>query len=313
MLHHSRVLGLVLGLHAAAGRPTDVEGPHGELRARLPDGLGGDDTHRLPQLGQPARAEVAPVAHHADPPLGVAGEGGADAHALQARLLDLLGQLLGDLVAGLHDDLAGERIADVLRGDATQDAVAQRLDDLAALHEGRGLDELHGAAVVLTHDHVLGDVHQPPGQVARVRRLEGGVGQALAGAVGGGEVLQHGEPLAEVGGDGRLDDLARGLGHEPAHPGQLTNLLLGASGAGVGHHVDGVELAPLLARLQVAEHVLRDELGGVGPDVDHLVVALAVGDDAVLVLLLDLVHLAPRPRDVPLLGRVARACRRCRC
>ena len=72
---------------------------------------------------------------------------------------------------------------------------------------------------------VLGHVDQPPGQVAGVGGLERGVGQTLAGAVGRDEVLQHGQALAEVGGDRRLDDLAGGLGHQAAHAGQLPDLL----------------------------------------------------------------------------------------
>src|SRR5215831_19481015 len=303
ILYDARVLGVVLGgLHHPARRAADVEGAHGELSARLPDGLGGDDAYRLPELREAARAQVAAVAHDADAALRLAGERGADAYPLQAGVLDLLRQFLVDLGAGLHDDLARERIADVLRGHAPEHAIAQRLDDVAAFDERRGVDVLHGAAVVLGHDDVLGDVDEAPGEVTRVRRLEGGVGQTLAGAVGGGEVLQHGEAFAEVGGNGRLDDLARGLGHETAHPRQLADLLLGAAGAGVGHHVDGIELAALLAAFQLAEHGIRNLLRGVGPDVDHLVVALAVGDDAVLVLLLHLIDLPPRPVDQLALG-----------
>ena len=120
-----------------------------------------------PELGQPAGAEVAAVAHHADPALGLARQRRADAHPLEARVLDLLGQLLVDLGARLHDDLAGERVADVLGGHAPEHAVAERLDDVAALDQGRGLDVLDGAAVVLGDDDVLGDVHEPAGEVAR--------------------------------------------------------------------------------------------------------------------------------------------------
>src|SRR5436309_3515944 len=240
-LHHARALRLVLGrLDDAAGRAADVERPHRELRAGLADGLSGDDADGLAQLGQAAGAEVAAVAEHADAALGVAGEAGADAHALQARVLDLLRELFDDLGVGLHDDLVGQRVPHVLGGDAAEDAVPQRLDDVAALDERGGLDVLHGAAVVLADDHVLGHVDQPPREIAGVGRLQRGVGQALAGAVGGGEVLEDREALAEVRGDGRLDDLARRLGHEAAHAGQLADLLLGAPGAGVGHHEDGV-------------------------------------------------------------------------
>src|SRR5262249_52000785 len=137
-----RVVGRGLG-YAAGGAP-DVEGAHGELRARLPDGLGGDDAHRLAELGQAPGAEIPPVAHHADAALGLAGEGGANAHPLQAGVLDALGQLLVDLGVGLHDDLAGEGIADVLGGHPAQHAVAQGLDQLAALEQRGGVDVAHG-------------------------------------------------------------------------------------------------------------------------------------------------------------------------
>src|SRR5437773_4275691 len=303
-LHHARALRLVLGrLDDAAGRAADVERPHRELCAGLADGLRGDDADGLAQLGQAAGAEVAAVAEHADAALGVAGEPGADAHALEARVLDLLRRLLDDLVVGLDDDLLRQRVADVFRGHPAQDAVPERLDDVAALDQRCGIDVLHGPAVVLTHDHILRNVNESASEIPGVCGFQRGIGETLAGAVRGREVLQHGEAFAEVRRDRRLDDLARGLGHETAHACQLADLLLAAPRAGVGHHVDRVELAALLAALELAEHLLRDELRGVRPDVDDLVVALAVRDDAVLVLLLDLVHLVARLRDVPLLRR----------
>ena len=84
-----------------------------------------------PSSARFAGAQVAAVAHHADAALGLAGQRGPDAHPLEAGVLDLLGQLLVDLAVGLHDDLAGVRIAHVARGHAPQHPVAERLDDVA--------------------------------------------------------------------------------------------------------------------------------------------------------------------------------------
>ena len=92
-------------------------------------------------------------------------------------------------------------------------------------------------------DDVLGHVGQLAGQVAGVGRLEGRVGQTLAGTVRGAEVFQHRQAFAEVGLDRRFDDLAGGLGHQTAHAGQLANLLDAAAGAGVGHQEDRVHVA----------------------------------------------------------------------
>jgi hypothetical protein len=105
------------------------------------------------------------------------------------------------------------------------------------------------------------------------------------------EVLQHVEAFAEVGRDGGLDDLARGLGHQAAHAGELADLLFGAARAGVGHDVNRVEVAAgAVVLLHGLEHFVGNLLGDLAPDFDDLVVALAVGDGAVLILVLDLDH-----------------------
>ena len=176
----------------------------------------------------------------------------------------------------------------VVERHAADDAVAQPLDDLAArVDDGARLDAVERAAVDLRDDHVLRDVDETPRQVAGVRRLERGVRETLAGAVRRDEVLQHGQAFTEVRRDRRLDDFARRLRHQAAHAGQLPDLLLAAARAGVGHDVDRVEaLARLVERLHLAEHLVGDLLGDLRPDRDDLVVALAVGDRAVLVLAL---------------------------
>ena len=115
--------------------------------------------------------------------------------------------------------------------------------------------------------------------------------------MGGDEVLEHRQALAERGQDGALDDLAGRLGHEAAGPAQLADLLLVAAGARVHHDVDGVDLGLALVGLELGEDLLGDAVGGVGPDVDDLVVALAVGDDALVELGLDLGDLAARVDD----------------
>ena len=64
----------------------------------------------------------------------------------------------------------------------------------------------------------------------------------------------------------------------------------------------GLKSPPSRPRLHLPEQLLGDLLGDVRPDVDDLVVPLAVGDDAVLVLLLDLGDQAPGILDETALG-----------
>ncbi len=246
-------------LRDARGRAADVERAHRQLRAGLADRLGGDDADREAELDQLAGREVAPVALGADAAPRGAGQHRADLDLLDAGVLDRRRQLLGDLAVLLEHELLRERIVELLLGDAADDAVAQRLDDLAALDDRPRLDAVHRAAVDLVDDHVLRHVDEAAGQVARVRRLQRGVGQALARAVRRDEVLGHRQAFAEVGPDRRLDDLARRLGHQAAHARQLADLLLRAAGARVGHDVDRVEgAAGLVQLLHLAEHLVGD-------------------------------------------------------
>src|SRR5712692_5486598 len=188
--------------------------------------------------------------------------------------------------------------------DVAQDAIITEFDC------GAQQDAVHGAAVVLGDDRVLRHVHQAAGQVARVGRLERRVRQALASAVGGDEVLQDGEALAEVRRDGRLDDFPGGLRHQAAHAGQLADLLRAAAGARVGHDEDRVEGGLLLLRAallhgfgpDLCHHLAGHLLGDLRPDVDDLVVALAVGDQALQVLVLDLGHFLLGPLEQLLLA-----------
>ena len=96
------------------------------------------------------------------------------------------------------EHLARERVDDVLERDAAEDAVAERLDDLAGVLELRDADAVERAAVELGDDRVLRDVDEAAREVPGVRRLERGVGEALARAVRRDEVLEHRETLAEV-------------------------------------------------------------------------------------------------------------------
>ena len=297
------------------GRPSDVEGAHGELGPRLADGLGGDHPDRLAVVHDLAPREVPPVAAGADPEPGLAGDRRPHLDLLDGVVVELVHEALVEQRAGRDDQLLAvvRDAPDLDRRHPPEDPLAERLHHVPALDEGGDEEPFLRAAVVLGHHQVLGDVHQPAGQVARVRGLEGGVGEPLARPVGGDEVLEDVEPLAEVRVDRGLDDGAVRLRHQAPHPGELPDLGGRAARPGVRHREDGVERRlPDLLALRIAHHLGADLLHhgvrhlvvGLRPDVDHLVVALAVGQEAGPELLLDLLHLPFGPReDVALLLR----------
>ncbi len=101
-------------------RAADMEGAHRQLRSRLADGLGGDDAHRLADLHRAAGRQVAAVALAAHPVLGLAGEDRAERDFLDPRLVDPVGDLLGDLLVRGDDEVAGDRVADRIEGVAAR-------------------------------------------------------------------------------------------------------------------------------------------------------------------------------------------------
>ena len=288
------------GLLGDLRRAAHVERPHGELGARLADRLRGDDAHRLAHVDRRAACEIAPVALGANPAGRLAGEHRTDAHLLDAALVDQLDLRLLQQGVLLDDHLVGGGRAHVLGHGAAEDAAAERGLDHAGVDHGTRLDAGGRSAVLRGDDAVLRHVDQPARKVAGVRRLERGVGEALAGAVRRVEVLEHGQPLLEVGDDRAFDDLARRLRHQSAHAGELPHLILRAAGARMRHHVDRVDRRVAISarhfahRRDLLHHLVGDLLGGLRPGVDHLVVLLALGDQAVVELLLVLLHQVAR-------------------
>src|SRR5690606_10669592 len=222
----------------------------------------------------------------------------ADLDLLQPQFLDLAGDLAGDHLVFADDHFVGDRVDDVGPADAAENAVGQaHLNALTAVDHALG-NTLRRAAVVHGDDHVLGHVGQLTGEVTRVGRLEGRIGQTLTGTVRGAEVLQHAETFTEVGLNGRFDNLARGLGHQTTHTGQLTNLLDTTTSTGVRHQVDGVHIAGLAAVvLELRHHLFGDLLTRVSPGIKHLVVALHIRDDAAAILAEELEHRLLGGRD----------------
>src|SRR5438105_3154841 len=301
-LDHAFDLGLAHGLLGDARRgAADVEGAQRQLRARLADGLRRQDADGFAQIHHVHGGEVAAVAHATHATLCLAGEHRADPDRLEPRVLDRLRGLLVDQLAGLDQHLGPlvlvqlVRIGDFVQGHAAHQTLAQGLDDVLALLERRHLETQDRAAVFLGDRDVLCHVDQAARQVARVRRLQRGVGQTLARAVRRDEVLEHRESLTEIRLDRTLDDLADAAGelllrlrHQAAHPRQLPDLVPRPAASGVEHHEHRVEAA--LGALHGLHHGVRDVVVRVRPGVDHLVVALAEGDLAGRVRALEPLH-----------------------
>ncbi len=272
------------------GDAAGVEGTHGQLGAGLTDRLGGHDPDRFADLDHLAGGKGQPVAALANAERSVAGQRRPD-----PQLGDGLGgldqlELLGpDQGAGLElDVVALDQLLvdlDVVGQDSPEHPRTQVADPATPFVGGRHSDPAIGLAVDLLDDHFLGDVDQTPGEIPGVGGAQGRVGQTLADTVGGDEVLQHRQAFSEVGHDRPRDDVALGVGDQASHTGDLADLQHVPAGAGADHHVERVELL----HLEVGLHGVLDLVRRLGPDLDQLLAPLLLGDNALLILRLDLV------------------------
>lgn len=158
------------------------------------------------------------------------------------------GHIVGVQGLAFHQkDVAVSSVNDVFVKDSSQKVGLQGHN--AVLHFRLGSDDALFSvevqhlyvAVFFADDDVLGNVDQTAGQVAGVCRTECGVGQTFTGAVGGGEVIEDGEAFAEVCLNRQFYGLTGGIGNEAAHAGQLSDLVIITTGAGLGHHGQRVE------------------------------------------------------------------------
>ena len=280
-----------------------MERAHGELRSRLANGLRRDNADCLAQLDGKACAEMATVAEHTATDLRFAGEHRANLDALDIRRFDGLSLNLVNFLIRLSQlCFRTGRIHNVLGGMTAHETFGQLYNNFLAFADLRYPDAIRRAAIHHSDDHVLRHVDEFACHVAGVGGLERGVGESLAGAVRGHEVFDDRKALAEVRQNWLLDDFTGRFGHEAADTGELPDLRLVASRAGVHHQIHRVELLLALVLLQGLEHDVRDLVGAMRPNVDDLVVALATGNCASAVLLVHLANLLQRALNFLLLG-----------
>ena len=146
----------------ARSRTADVERTHGELRARLTDGLSADDTDGLSDVHLVPAAEVSAVTHHAYAATVLAGQDRANQHALDTGRFDAGHTGLVDLLVGFDERFVGDGIGDVLERNSTENALAERRNDLAALFELADPNAVECLAVVVGDDGVLRHIDETP-------------------------------------------------------------------------------------------------------------------------------------------------------
>ena len=194
-----------------------MEGTHRQLGTGLADGLRGDDADRLADVDRLAGRQRAAVAGRADAELDsqVSTERTLTSSTPAATSASMAGSTSRSVPRAtielpLASTTSSARCGRRRRSRRARARPAHRRARSATVHRDAAL----GAAVLLADDDVLRHVHQTTGQVTRVGGTQRGVGETLAGTVGGDEVLQHRQALAERGLDRARDDLTLRVGHQ---------------------------------------------------------------------------------------------------
>ena len=182
-------------------------------------------------LNHPAGGEVTSVALGADSLAGLASEDGTDLDLLDGEGVDQGGGVLADLLAGLDDELACQRVEDIVDRGTSENPLTEGLDDLILVLDSGGDKAPEGAAVLFRDDDVVRDIDKTAGEVTCVSGLKSGISQTLTCTVGGDEVLEHRHSLLKVGDDRVLNNLSSSgtgllrLCHKASHTAELLDLL----------------------------------------------------------------------------------------
>ena len=131
-------------------------------------------------------------------------------------------------------------VFDVLTGISAVNSVFQALDRFLPVHKRlnchAGDFVFALTAVHFADNQFLGNVNHTPCQISGVCRTQSSIGQTLPRSVCRHKVFQNVQPLTEIGLNRQFYRPSRCIRHQPTHTGQLLNLLVGTTGAGIGHH-----------------------------------------------------------------------------
>src|SRR5262249_8039964 len=145
-----------------------MERAHRQLRARLADGLRGDDADRFAQLDARAGGEIAPVTIGANAMLAFAREHGTNLDPLDAGVVDGASLEFINLVIRLRENIFRiARLVNVVAGAAADQAIAELHDFVFTFVNRLHPDAVGGAAIVFTNDHVLRHIDQLAGHITR--------------------------------------------------------------------------------------------------------------------------------------------------
>ena len=142
-----------------------MEGTHGQLGARLTDGLCCNHTDSFTDTYRCAVGQIAAVTVRTYTVFSFTGQHGTDTHRFNHGIFNLLGQLFVDHGACRCNFSAGDRITCSINQYTTENTFVQWLDHFTTLNQGREEYAVFSAAILNANHSILCNVHQTAGQV----------------------------------------------------------------------------------------------------------------------------------------------------
>ena len=267
----------------ATSDTTDVERTESKLCTWLTDRLCGDDTDNLTLLDHTCCSKVTTVTLSTNATTSLTSEHRANLDRLQWRLFDLLGNLLGDLLACATEDLARGWVNNIVESRTAEDTLTEALNNIFVALDSRSGQTTQRATVLLVDDNILSNVDKTTSKVTCIGSLKSGICQTLTSTVRRDKVLQHRKTLFEVRQDRVLDNLLTTLNtrllwlsHKASHTRELTNLLARTSCSRVKHHIYWVEAIQIL--LKGRDYLSTQAVVNTCPNIDNLVITVVIGD-----------------------------------
>ena len=161
-LHLAFGIGLDKRLVNHLRRTTNVERPHGQLRARLTDRLGRDHADRLAHIDRRSAGKVAPVTRRADTVFRFACQRRANFDAHQIGFFNRAQMFFRNQLTSFDDNLVIGRIDHIGNRHTTQHTVAERGNHLTGVDHGGDGNACRGAAIDLIDDAILRHIDETP-------------------------------------------------------------------------------------------------------------------------------------------------------
>ena len=175
-----------------------MERTHRKLRTRFSYGLSGYDTNSLADVDRISGRKVRTVAVGTYAVFCLALEYRANVHAFYSGADNRIHLSLAQHIAVLCENLAGIRMSNIADNISSEQTVAERLNNVVALHDIGDPHSLSRSAVLLADDNVLRNVDQTPREVTGVGCLKRRVRKRLARAARRNEIIKYIQTLAEV-------------------------------------------------------------------------------------------------------------------